>query len=434
MTTAGMLPRLTAAFAAAAVALGQSPPTISSLEPAHDAVDVEPREATRLVITFDQDMDPARHDIAADGTSLPRIVREGWADARTYVLHVEVETDRLYSLTLSPAGSAGFTTAGGRRLPATLWRFATRGAPLAEGAGVAAGRTLFTALRNDYAHRDRLGVDWTQLERQHGERFATAGNGASLALVVADVLAAAQDPQVSVRWNEHNAPTYARDVVGNDDAAAIERTFGTPRRLGQAFAVARSKDDIGYLLVESFAREHARAFDQVLQALRGMLDCKGLVLDLRTNAGGDEALARRLAAFFVDGDHVFAQLRPTAGDDSKELRLRGNGPPDTFPGPVAVLQGRLTMGTAEAFLLMMRKAPRATTVGERSYGSAGENGAAPLAAGLTIVLPKAKLVRPDGVTFEGEGLEPHIHVASAQKPGDADPVLVEAMQRLRNPR
>lgn len=434
MTTAGTLPRLLAAIAAATVALAQSPPTVTSLAPAHDAVDVEPRDATRLLITFDQDMDPARHDIAADGTSLPRIVREGWADARTYVLHVEVEADRLYSLTLSPAGTAGFATAAGARLPATLWRFATRGTPLPEGTGAAAGRALFAALREDYAHRDRLGVDWGQLERQHAERLATASSGASLALAVADVLAAAQDPQVLVRWNEHNAPTYARDVAGNDDDAAIERVFGAPRRLGKAFAIARSADDIGYLLVESFGREHTRAFDQMLQALRGLLDCRGLVLDLRTNAGGDEALARRLAAFFADGDHVFAQLRPTSGDDTKELRLRGNGPPDSFSGPVAVLQGRLTMGTAEAFLLMMRKHPRATTVGERSYGSAGENGAVPLAAGLTIVLPTAKLLRPDGATFEGAGLEPHIHVASTRKPGDDDPVLVEAMQRLRNPR
>jgi C-terminal processing protease CtpA/Prc len=212
-------------------------------------------------------------------------------------------------------------------------------------------------------------------------------------------------------------------------------------RAGKQPFTARTDDGIGYLFVGSFARDQQDSFERTLEGLRGLLDCEAIVLDVRTNTGGDEMLARRLAAFFVPGEKVYAAHRvrdakATGGFREVEQRaVRGNAEPDVFTKPVAVLQGAANMSSCEAFLLMMKQAPQATLVGETSYGSSGNPVAHQLAPGLTVLLPSWQALRPDGTMFEGEGIAPHIHVAAtARTLQDDDPVLREALLRLRDRR
>jgi carboxyl-terminal processing protease len=159
---------------------------------------------------------------------------------------------------------------------------------------------------------------------------------------------------------------------------------------------------------------------------------------VRTNSGGDEMLARRLAAFFVEGEAVYAAHRPcdprTADGfgERQDRRLRGNQAPDLFTRQVTVLTGPMNMSSCEAFLLMMKQSPRALLVGDTSYGSSGNPQPHTLLPGLVVMLPSWQALRPDGSSFEGEGITPHIHVTAG--PGDfaeRDPVLDAALRRLR---
>jgi C-terminal processing protease CtpA/Prc len=84
---------------------------------------------------------------------------------------------------------------------------------------------------------------------------------------------------------------------------------------------------------------------------------------------------------------------------------------------------------------MMKQTPQAILVGEISYGSSGNARPLTLRPGLTVFLPTTQALRPDGTLYEGEGIEPHMHVrATAEQLRDGDPVLSEALLRLRNQR
>ncbi|MCA8965876.1 MAG: S41 family peptidase, partial [Planctomycetes bacterium] len=262
-----------------------------------------------------------------------------------------------------------------------------------------------------------------------------------LALRCADLLGAAQDPHVQVTWLEATVPTFQRPVVANIDLRSITLAFPKARRIGRIGMVARTDDDIGYLMVNSFAREQRDDFERALQALRGLLDCKAIVLDVRLNGGGDESLARRLAGFFVRGEKVYARQRvrdPRIESEFREVddrKVQGHPVPDIYRGPVAVLMGPLDMSSTEAFLLMMKQATTAVLVGERSYGSSGNPQQHALVPGLVVHLPSWQALRPDGTCFEGEGIAPHIHVPAEPKDFyEKDPVLEEALLRLRGQR
>jgi carboxyl-terminal processing protease len=420
---------------------GQALPRVSKLEPAHLANDVDPDRTTQLVLTFDQAMDPKHHALCGGGPSFPVARRMEWRDERTFVAEVQLERGRIYAIDIACAGSSGFRSKAGMSLRAEPWRFATAGDALADGASATATERLFNAIRDHYSYRDRLGIDWGEVEQTHLEALHAARSGPALALLVAEVLATAQDPHVSVRWQDGVIPAWQRQVASNFDARGLQKALPKLERIGRIGSRAITTGNIGYLAVNSFAREQRDDFDQLIEALRGLLECEALVLDLRQNSGGDETHARRLAAFFVRGDQIYAghrvrDARAEGGFRAPEMRvLRGNAAPDVFPGQVAVLMGPLNMSSCEAFLLMMKQAEKATLVGMDSYGSSGNPQPHSLLPGLTVLLPSWQALRPDGSMFEGEGIAPHIHVPT--KPADLvndDPVLQEALLRLRGQR
>ncbi|MBL9076168.1 MAG: hypothetical protein JNL08_01610 [Planctomycetes bacterium] len=438
MNARHLTPWLSALVGTAASLLAQDPPNVVRLSPPHLADAVDPLEVTSLVVQFDRAMDPTAYALCGGGPSFPKVAQPNWESEQSFVIDAALEPDRVYAMDLSCAESGGFRSRDGGRLPLVPWRIATKGPELPAGATATAAARLFAALRERYSYRDRLGIDWTEVDRTHRDRLEACRSGAAFALHTGELLAIAQDVHVTVRWRDADLPTCRRRVLPNFDVRGLQRVLPKPSPIGRIGLAARTDDGIGYLLVGTFAREQRDDFDRVLDALRGLRDCKVLVLDVRTNGGGDELLARRLAAFFVEGEVVYAAQRvvdPNAEDGfgpRQDRRMTGNEAPDTFAGPVAVLTGPACMSSCEAFLLMMKQSPRAVLVGAPSFGSSGNPQPIELMSGLTVLLPSWQALRPDGSCFEGEGIAPHLHVAA--EPGDfatGDPVLEAALQRLR---
>lgn len=423
------------------VALAQDRPRVLELSPPHLAIGVDAAACRQLTVTFDRDMDQGTPAVGGGGPGSPKVVRTRWQDARTFVLEVELEADHAYGLELAGAEASGCRSSSGQSLRPAAWRFATRGQPLPAGAAALTAERLFQILERHYSYRDRLGIDWSDVAETHHDSLLSAPDGAALALRTAEVLATAQDPHISVRWNDTPIDTWQRTAIDNIDLRSVQKTFPKLDRIGRSGLQATTDDGIGYLYVPTFGREHREDFDLMIEALRKLRGRKALVLDLRANSGGDELLARRLAAFFVRGDKVYAAHRvrdpeATDGFRPREDRvIRGNEAPDVFAGPVAVLTGPWNIAGSEAFLLMMKQAERAILIGTESYGSSGNPLPHTLHVGLQVMLPSWQALRPDGTMYEGEGIAPHIHVPTRpEQLLDADPVLQEALLRLRGQR
>ena len=198
----------------------------------------------------------------------------------------------------------------------------------------------------------------------------------------------------------------------------------------------RLAPDVAYVAVGSFSR---RATDDVRAAIThvdALDDAHTLVLDLRANGGGDERLARELAALFIDEPCVYARHESLMLDEPGARRFHPPGTrmihPDKngrhFGGRVIVLQGPVVLSSAEAFILMMRQAPRCTTVGLATGGSSGNPRTYDLANGVKVTLPSWRALRPDGSCFEGEGIAPDERVEVADDAfANGDPILDRAL-------
>ncbi|MCA8975676.1 MAG: S41 family peptidase [Planctomycetes bacterium] len=431
------MPWITFALWGGALAAQRSPEVLM-LDPGHLAIDVDAKTTRVLTVQFDQDMDQNVYSVCGGGPGFPAMSSARWRDARTFVLEVTLEEDHVYSMDLSCAGSSGFFSAKGVRLAPVPWRIATLGPEVGKEVREAAATRLFRALRDRYSYRDRLGIDWDDFEHRSFDGLVEVPNMAALALRMAELLTTPQDPHISVRWRDAVTPTFQRPARSNFDARALQRVLPKLTKVGRIGLQARTADDIGYLMIGTFAPPSDSDFDQCLQALRKLRDCKGLIIDVRSNGGGDEDLARRLAGFFVEGNKVYAahRVRDDRAEDGfgprQERTVRGNAAPDVYTGPVAVLMGPHNMSSCEAFLLMMKQASHATLIGDTSYGSSGNPQSIGLASGLYVMLPSWQALRPDGSCFEGEGIEPTVHITFPEGgSGESDPVLDEALTRLR---
>jgi carboxyl-terminal processing protease len=186
---------------------------------------------------------------------------------------------------------------------------------------------------------------------------------------------------------------------------------------------------VGYVRIGAWTPSCADAAGRALDALKGQ---RALIVDVRPNSGGDDALALRLAGRFVERPtrYGWAEDRAARGFSPRRPQmLQPDGKRAHFRGRVAVLMGPRNMGGAESFLLMMRAAG-ATLVGARSYGASSEPQPHRLSNGVVVDLPSFRQYRDDGTLLEGNGVEPDVRVEWPTAPTD-DPVLGAALDRLR---
>lgn len=419
----------------------QDGPQVVRLEPPHLALAVEAK-SQELVVSFDRDMDTTGYSVCGGGTTFPQVEGTGWRDARTFVIRATLPPQHAFAMELSCVTANGFRAKDGSRLAPQRWWFATAAAPPADPQQKARNETaiarLETAIAERYSYRERLGIDWHEVVEEHRAALLAAPTDAALAVLLADLLAAGQDPHVSVRFQDGVLATVSRARPPNCRVETLAKALPGLRKVNKIALTARTDDDIGYLMVATFERGQRDAFEQAIEALRSLRDCKALVLDVRMNGGGDELLAQRLAAFFVAEAKVYAAHRtrdPKAAEgftERQDRTIRPNQAPDVFTGPVAVLMGPANMSSCEAFLLMMKQAPKVKLVGATSAGSSGNPMPHTLAPGLQVLLPSWQALRPDGSCFEGEGITPDIHVETSDAAfAEGDPVLQTALDQLR---
>ncbi|MCC6406258.1 MAG: S41 family peptidase, partial [Planctomycetes bacterium] len=346
-----------------------------------------------------------------------------------------------YQLSLNCPAATNFRSAKGVALAPTAWTFRTLPEKLPNQAKQRAeNRKAFDALQKElasgYSYYDLRVADWNKLYRAHESKLAGMKTTRGWAGGVARMLAAAEDLHLYVRYESHTFPTGTRAV---DTLFRRERLakYLTVEPVGSNGLQGRTSDGIGYLMIGAW--ELAADVDALEKALASLADCRAFVVDVRPNSGGDELLARRIAAWFVDGTQVYAKNRYRTGPGKNgfgevlERAVSCNADAaKRITAPVVVLTSRCVMSSNESFVLMMRQAKDCTVVGQRTYGSSGNPKPHALPNGVTLVAPSWQDLRPDGTCFEGEGLAPDVEVVPTPEELEVrDPILERALELLR---
>ena len=198
-------------------------------------------------------------------------------------------------------------------------------------------------------------------------------------------------------------------------------------------------DGFAYVVVGSWNSSQFTVadLDGVIDQFR---DAPGMVIDVRPNGGGNDALALALAGSLrhTQDNHRVRPVPQRAAP--RRLRRRNERRVDTrgpfqFTKPVVVLSGRAMFSSNETFIAAMRELPNVTVLGDTTGGASGNPHDYPLGDGWSYSVSHWIEWTADRRVIEWNGIPPDSFVAwdtTAVRNG-RDPVLEAALARLGTP-
>jgi len=294
-------------------------------------------------------------------------------------------------------------------------------------------------INEKYSYWQLRGVDWDNLFDIYSPAMNEAQTPEEFAELAAELLAHAEDAHIRLYIGSQYFTVFRRSVEQNYNLNVLPTLVPNWQYRNSRVSTGRFPDGIGYILINSWSWPED-TLDAVFQALDDFSDTHGLIIDVRTNGGGSETLAKRVAGCFIAESKLYAKHRYrdiTQPDGFGPVNSRWLDPNPGYPrytGQVAVLMGQVCMSSCDAFLLMMKQVTNCNLIGVTSYGSSGNSKPHNLPNGVTVDLPSWLALRPDETCFEGEGIFPHITVEATQEELlTHDPILEAALNILREP-
>ena len=271
-----------------------------------------------------------------------------------------------------------------------------------------------------YALFDMKGVDWKAIGNIYRSKVTQHTSRAELFAIFEAATDHLNDIHVTVRDEKEDrfARSGGRSIGtaefedGTFDMPLIENFYidselftgggGTMRwgRIG----------GIGYLRISGFSYPTTSGASAD-RALALFADAPAVIVDVRHNGGGSDAVARALTARFADKERlVMTSARRIPRDGFTEAEQWRVGPMGavTFTGRVILLIDDRTISAAENFAIMMREFPHVTIIGETSAGALADTYVHHIGDGWEFGVPQTLLLDARGRSWEGIGVVPDL--------------------------
>lgn len=167
--------------------------------------------------------------------------------------------------------------------------------------------------------------------------------------------------------------------------------------------------------------------DTLARAIDANRDVTGVIVDLRSNTGGDMGpMVAGISPLLPDGEVMAFETRQmTLPVTLEKGRVQGGGTPlkvevlEKLEVPVAILQGPETASSGEATLLAFKGLPYSQFFGLPTAGYASANQILPLYGGHKLVLTTGKDVDRTGAVYAEDPILPDLETDMAMEAGMA---------------
>jgi hypothetical protein len=300
----------------------------------------------------------------------------------------------------------------------------------------------------NYNSFGRKHIDWVALRNQYRPLVSDDTSDKQLFKILTRMITPLGDAHASIEEGgdgRGNGDSFAgvrpgtrdEDEVSRDQATkAVDKhlkrdldvsdiqTFANDR-----IAYAQLPDGRGYLRITAFEGYQGKGTPFVTGSavLRQVLDSvftqanvkswRGLVVDVRFNTGGDDALGLQVAGRLTDKPYL--AFRKQARNDPKDPSRHGPLRPVTvdptegvphYTGPVWLLTSDLTVSAGETFVeAMLGRAPAPVRTGSATQGVFADDMGRTLPNGWTFTVGNEEYFDPNGHDYEGVGIPPNVN-------------------------
>jgi hypothetical protein len=296
---------------------------------------------------------------------------------------------------------------------------------------------LWTILDRNYCFFEYKDIDWRAMYYKYGARITPDITNDGLFNLMGEMLAELRDGHVNLIAS-HNITRYWRwheDFPANFCPRIQRRYLGNNFGIAAGLRYTILEDNIGYIYYGSFSSGVGEGnLDQVLNRLA---ICKGIIFDVRSNGGGSLTNVDRIASRFFNertrigyishktgpGHNDFSQLFPKYIESSNRVRHQK---------PVIVLANRGSYSATNQFVNVMKHAPNAIIIGDRTGGGSGLPFSSELPNGWSVRFSASPMfnVNREHIEF---GIEPHIRVDMCEEDmkNNIDTIIEKAREIIR---
>lgn len=237
---------------------------------------------------------------------------------------------------------------------------------------------LWQIIDEKYCYFDEKGIDWQAIHDEYRAKIDTLSGGErALFGLLSSMLDSLRDGHVNLYSDfdiSRNTAWYDTLPV-NYDGALIDNYIERFYIAGGLYYERIADGQVGYLRYSSF--ENSFSDKNMWYVLNYFADCKGLIVDIRSNGGGNLDYAYKLASTFFDATTTVGYWRHKTGlghndfSAMQSIEIDAATMPYKWSKPVIVLINSRVYSAANSFANAMRYAPHATLVGATTGGGGG---------------------------------------------------------------
>ena len=220
------------------------------------------------------------------------------------------------------------------------------------------------------------GLDWQEVYNKYKVRVNDNMSSTQLFEVLCDMLAELRDGHVNLISSMDYGRYWAwHEAYPQNYSDTLERRYlGTDYRIAGGMSYRILDDNIGYIRYASFASPVGEG--NMDDCFSYLALCRGLIIDVRNNGGGELTTAERLAARFVQEKTLVSYMQHKTGtghSDFSQLEARYLEPSSNlrWHKGVCVLTNRSVFSAANDFAVMMHALPNVKLVGDHTGGGSG---------------------------------------------------------------
>jgi carboxyl-terminal processing protease len=303
-----------------------------------------------------------------------------------------------------------------------------------------------------YGLFEAKGIDWNEMHTRFRPRVNEQTTDEQLYHVFTEMIAELNDNHVTLYPTNGDLPAFPGGVLrythgkltilkaqDDYDLAVVKNYVKDLKEVTGSIRYGHLSDNIGYINFGSHTdsrKDVEEIMDRIMQALK---DTKGIVVDVRGDYGGHDAIAQYMAGNFTAETKLYMTTRKRNGPRHSDFTSplpwhaepRGHFP---YTKPVALLTSRFTQSAGETFTLAMKEFDHVTIMGDTTAGSYSDNPTTELPNGWMLSLSVGDYRAADGKSYEGIGTSPDIWMRTSKEEllAGKDTALEKALLKLLN--